>query len=243
MVYCSQYLSGVARQFCTAWIVKSWAGCRAISTGQNRKIKSTKTFKIGKERKKNKGNGLPLSSTAGFFFCFCFFTVLPGHTRKNCWLLIFYFFLLLSGWGGQMITQSLSLLYNTLNFSRTTFHIKAIGNRLPFTKWAVSNCPTWTECSPSQVDWQRFANNYPLIYKCRQVANTLWSMCSDECYSVFLCSGGLDSVGRFWDTTNRLHVVVSLNHSVGNWSQTFSQSLMFSRHRDILKMAVDCEWF
>lgn len=192
MVYCSQYLSGVASQFCTAWIVQSWAGCRAISIGQKRKIKSTKTFKIGKERKKNKRNGLPLSSTA-VFVCF-FLTVLPGHTRKNWWLLIF-FFLLLSGWGGQMITQSLILLYNTLNFSRTTFHIKAIGNRLPFTKWAVSNCPTWTECSPSQVDWQRFANNYPLIYKCRQIAKTLWSMCSDECYSVFLCSGGLDSVG------------------------------------------------
>lgn len=36
--------------------------------------------------------------------------------------------------------------------------------------------PTRTDCYHSQTGFQRFANNWPLIYKCRQIANVLQSI-------------------------------------------------------------------
>lgn len=35
---------------------------------------------------------------------------------------------------------------------------------------------TWIDWNHSQTDWQKFANNHHLIYKCRQTVNTLQSV-------------------------------------------------------------------
>lgn len=101
---------------------------------------------------------------------------------------------------------------------------------------ATNHTPTWAGCS--QTEWSRFANNWHLISKHRQITNTLLSIWISA--TVSFCNSGLDSAGSqlfiFWlysyikARLSSPFVVVQLNCCLAATTSLFMEEFLDSEY-------------